>query len=65
MVLPAIHPGVLGYLIKDAQPLEVHAATHQVGSGNSYLPLAIALKLAQSFRRGLEDAPIEPLAERE
>jgi two-component system, NarL family, response regulator LiaR len=65
MVLSAIHAGALGYLIKDAQPPEVLAAIRQVGSGNSYLPPPIALKLAQSVRRERDAAPVEPLTERE
>ncbi len=65
MVLAAIHAGALGYLVKDAQPPEVLAAIHQVGRGNSYLPPAIALKLVRSVRREREEAPVEPLTDRE
>jgi NarL family two-component system response regulator LiaR len=65
MVLAAIHAGALGYLIKDALPPEVLKAIREVGRGNSYLPPPVALKLAQSIRREREDAPVEPLTERE
>ncbi len=65
LVLSAIHAGALGYLIKDSQPPEVLKAIREVGQGNSYLPPAIALKLAKSIHREREQALVEPLTERE
>lgn len=68
MVLAAIHAGALGYMLKDSQPADVLQAIRDVGLGNSVLPPAIALKLANSVRRervSEPPPPIEPLTDRE
>ncbi len=69
MVLAAIHAGALGYMLKDSQPLDVLQAIRDVGLGNSVLPPAIALKLANGVRRERSSAPppppVEPLTARE
>jgi two-component system, NarL family, response regulator LiaR len=65
MVLRAIHAGALGYLVKDAQPPEVLKAIRVVGHGNSYLPPAVALKLAKGVREEKDGRRVEPLTERE
>jgi DNA-binding NarL/FixJ family response regulator len=65
MVLRAIHAGALGYLVKDAQPPEVLRAIRHVAQGNSYLPPAVALKLAKGVREEKDGTLVEPLTGRE
>lgn len=50
-VAQAIEAGALGYLTKDARRSEIVKAIHEVSQGNSYLPPAIAARLASSLRR--------------
>lgn len=68
MVLAAVQAGVLGYLMKDSQREELLQAIREVGRGNTFLPPAIALKLANSVREQKKEKPappVEPLTERE
>lgn len=68
MVLAAVQAGVLGYLMKDSQREELLQAIREVSHGNTFLPPAIALKLANSVREQQKEKPappVEPLTERE
>jgi DNA-binding NarL/FixJ family response regulator len=56
--LAAVEAGVLGYILKDAQPAEVLHALREVAAGREYWPPAVAARLARGVRqRNLEPAP--------
>lgn len=56
--LAAVEAGVLGYILKDAQPAEVLHALREVAAGREYWPPAVASRLARGVRqRNLEPAP--------
>ncbi len=68
MVLAAVQAGVLGYLMKDSQREELLHAIREVSRGNTFLPPAIAQKLANSVREQKKEKPappVEPLTDRE
>ena len=65
-IVGAIRRGALGYLLKDASPLELLEAIRQVRSGNAPLPPAIARKLvAELSQQRNASSGEEPLSERE
>jgi DNA-binding NarL/FixJ family response regulator len=72
-IVSAVQAGALGYLLKDAQRVELLEAIREVSRGHSYLPQSVALKLMNGMRQGraappdLPPAPppSEPLTERE
>jgi len=54
----AVEAGVLGYILKDAQPPEVLLALREVAAGRGYWPPAVAARLARGVRqRSQENAP--------
>lgn len=56
--LAAVEAGVLGYILKDAQPVEVLHALREVAGGREYWPPAVAARLARGVRqRNSEPAP--------
>jgi DNA-binding NarL/FixJ family response regulator len=65
-VTGALEAGAAGYLLKDAAPDEVASAIRDARDGNVHLDPAVARLLAQRMRRRpAEEAPAEPLTERE
>ena len=65
-VVAALEAGASGYLLKDAEADEVHAAIRAAHAGEVHLDPAVARLLAQRMRdRGTRRDPVEPLTDRE
>ncbi len=72
-IVSAVQAGALGYLMKDAQRVELLEAIREVSRGHSYLPQSVALKLMNGMRQGRATppdlpptpSPSEPLTDRE
>ena len=50
-VLPALHAGARGYVLKNASPAELEQAIRAVARGDAYLLPAVAGHLIESFQR--------------
>lgn len=65
-VFPAIKAGAMGYLLKDASPLELLAGIRDVYRGEPTMHPTVARKLMREIKRPSELPPTpEPLSERE
>jgi DNA-binding NarL/FixJ family response regulator len=65
-VLRAIRAGAAGYLLKDADPVELEAAVRAVARGEIYLSPAISRYVVEDVRRaGGERSPLDRLTSRQ
>ena len=65
-VLRAIRAGAAGYLLKDANPVELEAAVRAVARGEIYLSPAISRYVVEDVRRaGGERSPLDRLTSRQ
>lgn len=69
MVYAALKAGASGYILKDAQPLEIVSALEELKSGGAPMSFAIARKVLREFQKLPEqkdlDGMVSPLTERE
>lgn len=61
----SLRAGAKGYVLKDAGADTVLHAIREVRAGNVYISPAVAAFVVQGFLAGSEDAPADPLTDRE
>ncbi len=64
-VLAVLQAGANGYVLKTASPDEIVQAVRDVNAGKSVLDSSIAQKVLAHISGQVQDAPVDPLSERE